>query len=115
MGMRTPTLVAYRAAALAVAGCSHAPPADYAPDPGLVAQMKAIRIVTTSTACPGQGFPASYTAVMNDGTEIPFATSYDKKHPPKLHVIFLDRSSPQADALQDGAWAAERDPLVSAR
>ncbi len=115
MGMRTHTLVSYAAAALAVAACSHAPPADYAPDPGLVGQMKAIRIVTTSTACPGQAFYASYTAVMNDGTEVPFATRYDKKHPPRLHVIFLDRSSPQADALQDGGWAAERDPLVSAQ
>src|SRR5258708_31073293 len=51
---------------------------------------------------------------MNDGTEIPFATKYDKIHPPRLHVIFLDRSSPQADALEDGGWAADRDPLLSA-
>src|SRR5437879_13840077 len=99
MGMRTPTLVSYAAAALAVAACSHAPPADYAPDPGLVAQMKAIRIVTTSNACPGQGFPASYTAVMDGGTELPFATSYDKKHPPKLHLIVLDLSIAHAAAV----------------
>lgn len=112
--MNATRLPLYAAAALAVGACSHAPPADYAPDPGLVAQMRQIRIVTTSSACPGQAFAASYTAVMNDGTEIPFATRYDKKHPPRLHVTFLDRSSPQADALQDGGWAAERDPLVSA-
>ena len=41
MGMRTHPLVSYAAAALAVAACSHAPPADYAPDPTIVGMATA--------------------------------------------------------------------------
>src|SRR6266571_9300536 len=67
--------------------CSHAPPADFAPDPGLVAQIRDIRIVTTQDrACPGGWIQASYEAVLADGSRVPFARSYDKKHPPRLHV-----------------------------
>lgn len=101
--------------AFTVSACSHRPPADFAPDPGLVAQIRAIRIRTTPHACPGQAFAASYTAILNDGTAIPFETRYDRKHPPRLHVVFLERSSPDADPLQDGGWAAPSDPLVGVR
>src|ERR1043166_9515835 len=80
-----------------VTGCSHKPPADFVPDPGLVAQVRDIRIVTTpARACPGATLQASYEAVLVDGTRVPFARTYDRKHPPRLHVVFLERSSPDA-------------------
>src|SRR5207249_1880000 len=76
-----------------VAACSHAPPADFAPDPGLIAQVRDLRIVTAQDrACPGGWIQASYEAVLADGSRVPFARSYDKKHPPRLHVVFLERS-----------------------
>jgi hypothetical protein len=65
-------------------------------------------------ACPGETFPAAYVAVLDDGSEIPFATSYDEDHPPALHVVFLSRYSPAATALENGNWAAAVDPLISA-
>src|SRR5256886_14418036 len=83
--------------ALTLLGCSHAPPADFAPDPGLVAQIRDIRIVTRSArACPGSVIAASYEAVLASGERVTFARSYDQKHPPRLHVAFLDRESPDA-------------------
>src|SRR2546422_498857 len=101
-------------AATVLASCSHAPPPDFAPDPGLVAQIRDIRIVTGyARACPGAVMPTSYEAVLADGSRIPFARSYDKKHPPRLHVVFLDRESPDAVSQEDGDWVAERDPLVT--
>lgn len=99
---------------LTAAGCSHRPPPDFAPDPGLVARIQSIRIDAPAVACPGQTIPASYTAVLDDGSEIPFATSYDKHHPPQLHVVFLLRYSPNAVAREDGAWDTYTDPLLSA-
>src|SRR5437762_3433716 len=104
----------FGATLLAVA-CSHAPPEGFAPDPGLVTQIRDIRIVTTyARACPGAVIPTTYEAVLTDGTRVPFARSYDKKHPPRLHVIFLDRTSPEAVTQQDGDWVTDADPLVSA-
>src|SRR6185295_3046402 len=92
-------------------GCSHGPPEGFAPDPGLVAQIRDIRIVTTyAQACPGAVIPTSYEAVLTDGSRVPFARSYDKKHPPRLHVIFLDRTSPEAVTQQDGDWVTNADP-----
>src|SRR5207249_3146490 len=77
-----------------VTACSHKPPADFAPDPGLVAQVRDIRIVTTQArACPGATLQASYEAVLTDGTRVPFARAYDKKHPPRPHVGLPARSS----------------------
>src|SRR2546426_1049365 len=104
----------FGATLLAVA-CSHAPPEGFAPDPGLVAQIRDIRIVTTyARACPGAVIPTTYEAVLTDGSRVPFARSYEKKHPPRLHVIFLDRTSPEAVTQQDGDWVTDADPLVSA-
>src|ERR1700747_1527693 len=99
--------------ALTFVACSHAPPADFAPDPGLVAQIREIRIVTSyARACPGSVVAASYEAVLASGERVPFARSYDKKHPPRLHVVFLDRESPDAVSQEDGDWGTERDPLA---
>jgi len=96
-------------------GCSHGPPEGFAPDPGLVAQIRDIRIVTTyARACPGAVIPTSYEAVLMDGSRVPFARSYDKKHPPRLHVIFLDRTSPEAVTQQDGDWVTNADPVLTA-
>src|SRR5207247_10292212 len=90
-------------AATVLASCSHAPPPDFAPDPGRVAQIRDIRIITGyARACPGAVIPTSYEAVLADGSRIPFARSYDKKHPPRLHVVFLDRESPDAVSQQGG-------------
>src|SRR3989454_9121302 len=101
-------------ATVLVFGCSHAPPPDFAPDPGLVAQIRDIRIVTGyARACPGATIPATYEAVLADGSRVPFSRSYDKKHPPRLHVVFLDRESPEAVSQQDGDWVTERDPLAT--
>src|SRR5216110_1856083 len=101
-------------ATILVFGCSHAPPADFAPDPGLVAQIKDIRIVTSyARACPGSVIATSYEAVLASGERVPFARSYDKKHPPRLHVVFLDRESPDAVSQEDGDWVTERDPLAT--
>ena len=95
-------------------GCSHAPPEGFAPDPGLVAQIRDIRIVTAyARACPGATIPTTYEAVLTDGSRVPFARSYDKKHPPRLHVIFLDRTSPEAVTQQDGDWVTDADPLLT--
>lgn len=99
---------------LAVA-CSHRPPADFAPAPGLVARIREIRMTTAPRrACPGGTIDASYDAVLDDGSRVPFATRYDKKHPPRLHVMFLERASDQAWPQEDGDWATDRDPLPSA-
>src|SRR5260370_4054068 len=97
-----------------VLGCAHKPPEDFAPDPGLVGQIRDIRIVTAyARACPGSTIPTTYEAVLADGSRVPFSRTYDKKHPPRLHVIFLDRESPDAVSQEDGDWVAERDPLVT--
>src|SRR5256885_15019953 len=95
-------------------GSPPAPPPDFAPDPGLVAQIRDIRIVTGyARACPGSVVPASYEAVLATGERVPFARSYDKKHPPRLHVVFLDRESPDAVSQEGGDWVTERDPLAT--
>src|SRR2546421_10204386 len=78
-----------------VAACSHAPPPDFAPDPGLISQVRDLRIVTTQDrACPGGWIQTSYEAVLADGSRVPFARTYAKKHPPRLHVVRLERSHP---------------------
>ena len=100
--------------ALVAAACSHGPPADFAPDPGLVAQIREIRMATSTRACPGETFGATYTAVLNDGALVSFETRYDSKNPPRLHVNFLERFSEEATPLEGGAWAADPDALVSA-
>lgn len=98
----------------AVAACSHAPPADFLPDPGLVAQIRSIRIVTAYTrVCPGGVIPTTYEAVLADGSRVPFARSYDKNHPPRLHVVFLDRTSPDAVTQEDGDWVTNGNPLAT--
>lgn len=98
-----------------VAGCAHKPPPDFAPDPSLVAQIREIEVRAPERACPGQTFETTYMAVLQDGSRIPFETRYDKDHPPRLHVVFLDRSSNAATPVQGGGWWADRDPLLSAR
>src|SRR5438445_7643796 len=90
------------------------PPPSFAPDPGLVAQIHELRMSTNATACPGESFGAVYTAVLNDGSLVPFETRYDQDHPPRLHVVFLERSSSEAPPLEGGGWSAARDPLASA-
>ncbi len=97
-----------------LAACAHKPPPDFAPDPGLVARIEAIRIEAPATACPGQVIEVSYVAVLDDGAEVPFATRFDEKHPPPLHVTFLTRYSPSARALENGNWDTADDPLLSA-
>ena len=72
------------------------PPPSFAPEPGLVEQIREIRMTTAMRACPGESFAASYTAVLNGGSLVPFETRYDKDRPPRLHVVFLSRSSPDA-------------------
>jgi hypothetical protein len=98
-----------------VTACSHKPPADFAPDPGLVARIVEIQMTTAAAyACPGQGIRADYEAVLDDGTVVPFARTYDKDRPPPLHVVFLDRRSEEAASQEDGDWSTDPDPLRSA-
>lgn len=100
---------------MAVAACSHAPPEDFAPDPGLLAHIRDIEIsVTPAAACPGSVIQASYQAVIDDGTRVPFVHSYDKKHPPRLHITFLERTSPEASSGKDANWVTANDPLLTA-
>ncbi|MGH7674899.1 MAG: hypothetical protein ACREMV_06460, partial [Gemmatimonadales bacterium] len=100
---------------LVLTSCSKPMPRDYAPDPGLVARIREIQMSTATQACPGQSFAAYYHAILGDGTRVRFASEYDDDHPPPLHVIFLDRTSPEADALRDGGWRADSDPVRSVR
>jgi len=93
--------------------CSTRPPPDFAPDPGLVARIREIQMSTAPQACPGQTFAAHYHAILDDGTRLRFDSEYDEDRPPKLHVSFLERTSPDADALRDGGWRAESDPVRS--
>lgn len=104
------------ALAAVLAACASRPPADFAPDPGLVARIREIRITTTAaSACPGRSVPAGYDAVLEDGSVVPFASSYDEDDPPPLHVVFLERTSNAATPLQSGAWSVDGDPLLSLR
>jgi hypothetical protein len=96
---------------LQTVACAHRPPADFAPDPGLLGQIREIQIIADSKACPGATILATYEAVLADGSRVRFARSYDAKHPPRLHVVLLDRESPEAVSREDGGWTAERDPL----
>ena len=99
----------------ALAACAHKPPADFAPDPGLVARIKRIQIRAPHYACPGQTFPVYYDAILDDGTKIQFDWHYDSKHPPRLHVSFLDRSSDEARTVEDGGWTVSADPIQTVR
>src|SRR2546426_12063151 len=66
------------------------------------------------SVCPGGWIQASYEAVLADGARVPFARSYDKKHPPRLHVVFLERSSPDAVSRESGDWVTNANPLWTA-
>src|SRR5213592_2935765 len=90
------------------------PPPSFAPDPSLVEQIREIRVATSTRACPGESFGAVYTAVLNDGSHVPFESRYDKDHPPRLHLVFLDRWSDEATPLEGGGWSTSRDPLATA-
>ncbi len=80
------------AAVVLTAACGpKRPPPSFAPDPGLVEQIRELRMSTSTRACPGESFGAVYTAVLNDGSIVPFESRYDEDHPPRLHVIFLER------------------------
>lgn len=100
---------------LAAVGCSHGPPAEFAPNAGLVARITQLRINTAPrTVCPGGQIQADYEAVLNDGSTVLFERRYDKNRPPRLHVVFLRRMSPEAISQEDGDWTTNRDPLASA-
>src|SRR6266498_1658735 len=91
------------AAVVLTAACGpKRPPPSFAPDPGLVEQIRELRMSTSTRACPGESFGAVYTAVLKDGSLVPCESRYDKDHPPRLHVIFLERSSPEATPLEGG-------------
>jgi hypothetical protein len=96
---------------LVLTACAKKPPADFAPDPGLVSRITELRIEVPAIVCPGQTISADYVAVLDDGSELPFATSYDEDHPPALHIVFLSRYSTAATPLGNGNWSASPDPL----
>src|SRR2546425_1067507 len=100
--------------ALVALACAPNPPRDFSPDPSVVAQIQQIRIIPREPrACPGALIQADYEAILRDGTRVPFARAYDKKSPPRLHVRFLERNSPDAVARQDGDWVADPNPLAT--
>lgn len=115
-GRTTLTLLFCLAPLSIVVACgSNQPPPDLAPDPALLAQIREIRIIPASTSvCPGSPIQASYEAVLDDGTHVPFAQTYDSKHPPRLHVNSLSFSSAEAVRQADGSWLSDKDPLLSA-
>lgn len=91
------------------------PPADFAPDPSLVEEITAIRMYPqTDAVCTGANLPMRYTAVLRNGTELPFETRYDEDDPPALHVIMLERRSVEAEPRRDGDWDMASDPLLTA-
>jgi len=101
--------------AFCAGACSNKPPPDFAPDPALVQRISEIRMYTDGEwVCPGNTIHASYDAVLDDGSVIPFDTRYDRNHPPALHVVFLRRTSREAAARQDGSWDTNSDPVISA-
>lgn len=108
------TTIALATAAAFLAACSHQPPPDFAPDPGLVDEISEIRAYTPEAVCPGRTIEAEYEAVLQDGRRLPFSTDYDEDHPPPLHVVFLRLDSPEATPQEDGDWGTVPDPLVSA-
>lgn len=113
--MKIPSLSVLAALAVSATACSHGPPPDFAPDPGLVARIVELRMTTGAEyACPGQSLRADYEAVLDDGTVVPFARRYDKDDPPALHVVLLDRRSGEAVSQEDGDWSTDADPLQSA-
>jgi hypothetical protein len=108
-------VVLLAAASLQFAACSSGPPPDFAPDPSLVVRISEIRIHTSGgPVCPGSTIWASYDAVLDDGTVIPFSTGYDEDDPPPLHMVFLRRMSQEARVRRDGGWDTYPDPLRSA-
>src|SRR5437870_13690042 len=77
-----------------VFGCSHKPPEDFAPDPGLVGQIRDIRIVTAyARACPGSTIPTTYEAVLSAASPVPFSRTYVQQPPRRLHAPLRDRAS----------------------
>jgi hypothetical protein len=99
-----------------MSGCgTNEPPADLAPDAGLLAKIRTIQVTPASSrACPGAMIQASYEAVLEDGSRVPFESTYDSKHPPKLHVNALTFSSAEAVRNADGSWALSKDRLLTA-
>jgi hypothetical protein len=74
--------------ALLAVACSHRPPPGFAPDPSVVGEIQAIRIIPAEAwACPGTILSATYEAILADGSHVPFARSYDSKQPPRLLVV----------------------------
>lgn len=107
--------VALMSLGLGSVACSNKPPPDFAPDPGLVARISEIRMhVMDGRVCPGNTVRATYDAVLNDGSVIPFETRYDDDHPPALHMVFLGRHSGEARPRNDGGWDTYDDPLLTA-
>lgn len=100
---------------LVLAGCAKKPPADFAPDPLLLGRITDLRMrASAARVCPGERIQASYEAVLEDGSVVPFATKYDKKNPPPLHVVFLRFASGEAAPRESGHWDTYPDPLRSA-
>ncbi len=97
--------------AVGLSACGSKPPPDYAPDPGLVARISELQMLTADRACPGRTVRAEYQAVLEDGRVMPFARKYDDDNPPPLHVVFLRRWSPEAVSEEDGDWDLASDPL----
>ncbi len=100
---------------LLLAGCAQKPPPDLAPDPLLLGRITDIRMRTwPERVCPGGRIEASYEAVLDDGSVLPFSTKYDKNSPPPLHVVFLRFTSGEAAPRENGHWGTYPDPLLSA-
>src|SRR5204862_2509413 len=60
------------------------PPPSFAPDPGLVEQIRELRMSTSLRACPGESFAAAYPAVLNDGALVHFEARYVDDKQPRL-------------------------------
>src|SRR2546427_9975721 len=83
-------------ATLLPAACSHAPPEGLAPDPGLVGQIRNIRIVTAyARASPGSTIPTTYEAVLAGHSRAPCSRTQAANHPPALPEILPDRGAPE--------------------
>src|SRR3989442_15847400 len=103
------------AALIVAAGCGpKRPPPSFAPDPGLVEQIREIRMSTSTSACPGESFGAVYTAVLNDGSLVPFETRYDKVNSPRLPVPIVSPWCQEAPPIEVSDWCRTRGPPTPA-
>src|SRR5207302_9210014 len=65
-------------------------------------------------AGPDGGIQASHEAALAGGARVPCGRSYDRRHPPRLHVVCRERASRDAVSRESGDWVTNANPLWTA-